>query len=320
MADYFEENLLEASLGYVPFPIEDRKWGFGRRWARTELPYRDGGAGEDVGRKIYTFSLTLPLHRGVDWPEPLYPDVYQKLIAIVADPDLRGEVEYVDPEFGPLQVKVLDVRSSTPARVRNGVVLELDLEELGYDGDLLANITQPKFGSASEAQQLAADVDTLVAFDPGPAADKPGLSLSDAWRSLQAGIDAAAGAADVVAAQIDEIYLVAEKFLNFSLKEEIQRFSLYCSVVNFLGAVEDYADAKSQDDTKSAALVSVVLPSEMSAYDVASTYYGDAGRADSVVQDNPTTNPMAYPAGATLRLASDAKSPADRQNAAAGAP
>jgi hypothetical protein len=315
MADYFEENLQEASLGYVPFPLSDRKWGFGRRFARFEYPYRDGQGGEDLGRKIYTFTLTLPLHRGVEWPEPLYPDVYQKLIAIVSDPDLRGEVEYVDPEFGPLQVKILDVRANTPATVRNGVVLELDIEELGFDTDLLANLSKPKFGSASEAEQLAMAIDTEVEFDPAAPSDKPGFSLSDAWRSLQAGLDVGATAADVVAAQIDEIYLLAEKFLNFSAKDELQRWSIYISVVNFLGAVEDYADAKSQDDTQNVELVTVTLPSTMSAYDIASTYYGDAGRAESVVQDNPTTNPMAYPAGATVRLSSDAKSPAERQSA-----
>ncbi len=48
MADYFEEVLHEASLGYVLFPISDRTVQTGRQFARHTLPYRDGQGGEEL--------------------------------------------------------------------------------------------------------------------------------------------------------------------------------------------------------------------------------------------------------------------------------
>lgn len=311
MSDYWEDNLLEGSIGYVEVPITDRKVGMGRNWVRTQIPYRNGQGGEDTGRKAYTFNLTLPLYRGVK--EEYYPDAYQRLIALLEDPDARGEVEYVDPEFGPLNVKIVDYDASTPSDKRNGVTLTVVLEELGFDSSLLDELRQPKLAGASRALFHAQTVDQEVAFLDVPEADKPGFSLTDTWRAFQASLDAGALAADEIAARLDEVYLVAEKFITFSAKDEIERWSLFNSVVMFAGAAEDFANDSAENQSGSSAdLVETTLPVTMSAYDIASAYYGDAGRADEVIFNNPTAQPLAYPTGSTVRLSRDAKEPADR--------
>jgi hypothetical protein len=310
---YWEENLQQASLEYVDFPVSDRKFGTGRRKASTQLPYRSGQLVEDMGRKVFTWTLTVPLYRGMDWPtETLYPDVYLRLLSLVTDESVRGEVSYIDPEFGPFQVAILDYDISTPAEKQDGVLMTLHLEERGLDQDLLANLSPSKQGGATKALLAAQEVDQEVEFDPAPQEDKPDVSLGDAWKDFQNTLDAGALAADEIAALLDDLYLTAEKFINFSLQEELERWSLFQSVIRFLGAAEDAANSSASDQGSTSALVEAVLLADMSAFDIATYYHDDASRADEVVFNNPVSNPLSYPRGSTVRVASDARTPEQR--------
>jgi hypothetical protein len=310
---YWAENLQQASLSYIEFPVGDRKLGTGRRKAKTQLPYRSGQLGEDLGRKVFTWTLTVPLYRGMDWPtDTLYPDVYLRLLSLVTDETVRGEVEYVDPEFGPFQVSIEDYDISTPANMQDGVTLIIHLEELGLDQDLLGNLSPSKQGGATKALLAAQEVDQDVGFTVEAQEDKPDVSLGDAWKSFQAGLDAGALAADEIAAQLDDLYLTAEKFINFSAKDEIERWSLFNSVITFLGAAEDASDASASDQGSTATLIEAQLPADMSAYDIAAYFHNDAGRAEEVVFNNPSSNPLSYPRGSTVRVASDALTPEQR--------
>lgn len=311
---YWEANLHGASLGYVEFPVSDRTVQTGRNFARHQLPYRDGQGGEDLGRKVYQWNLTVPLYRGMDWSgEELYPSTYLRLIAIIEDPELRGEVEYVDSEFGPFQVKILDYSMHTPADKRDGVDMQITLEELGFDASALSNISRPKVPGEAEASLFAASVDQDVDFVDVPQADKPSISLTQAWRDFQSALDAGALAADVVAERMDELYLVAEKYVNFSAKDEIQRWSIFTSTVRFLGAAEDVGNESARNENANTTLIEATLPADMSAYDIATYYHDDAGRADEVIFNNQTSNPMLYSRGAVVRLNADAKTPSKRQ-------
>jgi DNA circularisation protein N-terminus len=315
---YWEDNLQQASLEYVEFPVQGRTLGTGRRKASTQLPYRSGQLVEDFGRKVFTWSLTVPLYRGMDWPtDTLYPDVYLRLLALVTDESVRGEVTYIDPEFGPFQVSIVDYDISTPADRQDGVLMTLRLEERGLDQDLLANLSPSKQGGATRALLAAEQVDQEVAYDPAPQEEKPSVSLGDAWKSFQAALDQGALAADEIAALLDDLYFTAEKFINFSAKEELERWSLFQSVVRFLGAAEDAADASASDQGSLSALIEAVLPADMSAFDIATYYHDDAQRADEVVFNNPSSNPLSYPRGSVVRVASDAATPDQRATGSA---
>lgn len=311
MTDFFEANILEASLGYVTFPVTDRKLGVGRRLSRTEFPYRDGQGVEDLGRKANTYTVSVPLFRGID--ESHYPDTYLQLIAVIEDAEQRGSVEFVDPEFGPVQVQIIDYSVESVGTRRDGVMLTLQLEEVGLDQSLLTNLSQPQLAGASRASLFADQADQEVSFIDAPADDKPQFSLGDTWRSFQEALDAGALAADEIAAKLDEVYSVANRFIAFSAVDEIQRWSLFNTVVTFVGAAEDYGNETSENQSTGGKLQEVTLPADMSAYDIATHYYGDAGRADTVIFDNPTSQPMLYPRGAVVRLADDAKTPAQRE-------
>lgn len=311
MADWWESNLVESMLGYVVVPVASRKLGVGRRLSRTEYPYRDGQGVEDLGRKAQTFTVMMPLFRGVD-PD-YYPDTYRRLLSLMEDPDQRGSMEWVDPEFGPIPVQIIDMDIDAQGERRDGVMLTLVLEERGLDQSLLSNLSQPKLAGASRASLFATLVDQEISFIDVPASEKPAFSLTAAWQSFQAALDTGALAADQVAAKLDEVYFVCERVINFSAKDELERWSLFNSVIDFAGAAEDYANQSSANQTsKAAQLVEVILAADMSAYDIGSYYYDDASRAEEIIADNPTSNPMRYPRGTTIRIGSDALTPTQR--------
>jgi prophage DNA circulation protein len=305
MPDFFEQTILEASLAYVEFPVSDRKVATGRRVSRTEYPYRDGQGVEELGRKPYVFNLTVPLFRGLD--VSYYPDTYQLLLAVIEDPEQRGSVEYVDPEFGPVQVQILDYDVTTSGERRDGVMLSLVLEERGLDQSLLSNLTKPELAGAARASLFATQVDQEVAFIDLPDEDKPPFRLSDTWGKFQDALNTAAMTADEVAALLDEVYFVVSRFLNFSAKDELERWSLFNTLIDFAGAAEDAANQNDLVQT-----IEVVLQADMSAYDIATHYHNDADRADEVIHNNPTANPMRYPRGTTIRIVTDAQTPAER--------
>jgi prophage DNA circulation protein len=294
MADYWSETTLTASLGYVEFPIADRQVSIGRNFARNVYPYRRGQGVEDLGRKVYAFNLTVPLFRGVD--ESHYPDTYLRLLSIIEDDDLRGEVEYVDPEFGPLDVKIVDYSWRTEAGRRQGGVLTIQLEERGFEQSLLESLSHFAQSGPTRAAQHAQDVD----FDAAATGETVGFSLTAAWQKFQAAIDQGALAADEIAAQLDELYLVAEKVVAFSAEDEIERFSLYNSLIDFLGASEDVAE-DAADKSVGAQLVEVVLPDDMDMFQAAARYLGDAGRAEEISFHNQG-DPLLYARGTLLRV------------------
>lgn len=294
MPKYWEESLLVATLGFVEFPVGDRQVTLGRNFVRNVYPYRKGQGVEDLGRKVYRFNLTVPLFRGVD--EAHYPDTYLRLLAIIEDDDLRGEVEYVDPEFGPLDVKIEDYNWRTEPGRRDGGTLTIQLEERGFEQSLLDDLNHFANSGPTRAAQHAHDVD----FDAAQTGEAPGFSLTETWQAFQAAIDAGALAADEIAARLDEVYFVAEKVVAFSAKDELARFSLYNSLIDFLGAAEDVAEDASTRSLGERAL-EVVLPIEMDMFQVAQQYLGNADRAEEVAFHNPG-NPLFYPRGARLKV------------------
>jgi hypothetical protein len=128
------------------------------------------------------------------------------------------------------------------------------------------------------------------------------FSLTATWRTFQAAIDEGALRTDELAAQLDEVYLVAEKVAAFSAKDELERFSLYNSLIDFLGSAEDVAN-EAADKSVGAALLEVVLPDDMDMFQIAGRYLGDAARAEEVAFHNPG-NPLFYPRGLTLKVPS----------------
>jgi hypothetical protein len=303
VTDLLREILIPSSLDGITFDAATRNVKTGRDFTRYKYPYRKGQGVEDVGRKTYVWSLTIPLFAGVS--PSLYPGKFDQLIALVEDEDKRGEVEYIDAELGAFDVKIVDYDWSTVGDRRDGVELTITLEERSFNQSLLQNLTSGKLSARASAAKSAQNVGYLVdSLDIPDPADLPndGKSLTDAWVDCQKALETAALGADQVAAKIDEFVLVSQKFLSFSAQDEIARWSITCSVYDAIGAAYAVGDdtAKGNGGEK---LIEVILPSEMTSFEIAQRYYGDANQAELVVFHNPVAG-MLYSRGARILVAS----------------
>jgi prophage DNA circulation protein len=296
MTDLWKETLVESSLDKVILDPTTRNVKTGREFTRYKYPYRKGQGVEDLGRKTYVWTLTYDLFAGIS--PKLYPGTYDELLAIIEDETKRGEVEYVDPELGAFDVKVADYDINTVGDRRNGASVTVVLEERAFDQSLLQN--SAKLTARAAAAKASKDADYLFNQDPVPLEETDMVStptLTDAWRACQNALDTAALGADQVAAKIDEFVLVSEKFLSFSAEEEIARWSITCAVYDAIGAAYRVGDEQVKGEGSSGKVMRYTLPDEMSAMEVAQRYYGDAGMAELVMFNNPTTNPLIYPRG-----------------------
>lgn len=299
--DYWSQTLLPSSLDKVEFFIQDRRVETGRTFARYRYPYRNGQGVEDYGRKIYIFHLTIPLYRDV--AEGLYPGTFDKLLAINDDESTKAEVEYQDPEFGPIKVKIDSFDWSTEATKRNGGVLTLVLEEISFEQSLTENLNQPKLAARALAGKRAASLDFAldVLGYPLPKIDDSGIgSLTELWDKVQDGLDTAALGADGVAGRIDEVTLVSQKVMNFSAQDEIGRWSITNAVVDFVGAASDAGEES--DGPAGVGMIEHILADDMSMFDIAAAFYKDASRAEEVAFANPVANPMAYRRGQRIKV------------------
>lgn len=300
--DYWTENLLPAKLGGIEIDIADRRVESGRQFARYRYPYRNGQGVEDVGRKIYVWTLKVPLFRGVGLGH--YPGTVDAIVKLVDSDKTRGEVEYMDPEWGPFDVKIADWTWETNPEQRNGGVLTLVIEERSFDQSIEDNLNKPELAKRSLATKMANRIDYLLDLEGTSLPDiskAKDFSLTEMWQDVQTALDTAALAVDDIAAHVDEIFLVGQDIYNFSAEDEIERFSLYNSVADFLGAVQDVGD-DSGDLPPGERMVNKVLPDTMSMYQIAQWLYGDPVRADEIVFGNPVPNPLAYPRGSTIRV------------------
>lgn len=312
---YFSDNLLGSVLmppgaSAVTFDAASRTVDFGRDFTRYKFPYRSGQGVEDLGRRVYVFTMEIPLFRSVR--EIDYPNTSDALIALVTNETHKGELEYIDPEFGAFDVKIADVKWSISAEEQDGGRMTLTLEERSFGQDLLKNLGKGKLAARGSAAAASDRTDYLIdatfAIEELPEADKP-FSLTDAWVTAQDALDTAALSADGVAAVIDDFVGVAQKSLAFSAKDEIQRWSISCSVYDAIGfafdAGDDAALAGSPGTTGVASgFREVILPTDMSMYEIAAAYLGDPSRAEEVAFQNPSApNPFQFARGSKILVA-----------------
>lgn len=301
MTTYFAEHLLGAQLGDVTFEAENRRIESGREFARVRYPYRSGQGVEDLGRKIYIFTMDVPLFRGVR--EIDYPKTSDSLLALVTDENDKGELVYIDPEFGAFDVKIADVDWTISAQEQDGGRLRLTLEERSFDKDLLENVNNGKLAARGKAATSSARADYLIdtQFAPEVDADDPDeFRLTDAWNAVQEALDTAAMSADQIAATIDEYTSVAQRALTFSAKDEIARWSITCAVVDAVGFAFIAGDDAATDGAAKG-LREITLPTEMSMYEIAAQYLGDPSRAEEVAFQNPSfSSCFSYPRGSRI--------------------
>lgn len=299
---FWTENMLGAELGGVAFEGASRRLENARDFSRYRYPYRTGQGVEDLGRKPAVFHLEIPLFRGVR--ESDYPKTTDDLLELVQNEDHKGELEYIDPEYGAFDVKIVSHDWVIGSDERDGGRLSLVLEERGFGQNLLQNLTNGKLAARGLAAKASASADYQIdVYYALIEEERPsGFSLTEAWYKVESALDTAALSADSVAAVIDEYVSVANKALSFSPSEEIARWTITNSVYDAIGFAMSVGDDAATGELGEK-FTEVVIPDELSIYEIALRYYGDAGRAEDVAFHNSFVNPMAVPRGTKVLVA-----------------
>ena len=310
---YFEEHLHVASLHGIEFPIEERRVDRERDIARKLYPFRDGQTTEPTGRAPRKWEIDVPLFTGMRWTgsTPLFPDTYQALVALFADPDLQGEVEYVDPFDGPVSVilpKLSDVMKGTE---RDGVRLHFSIEERDDEAQLIR--IRPENDPRGQADVHAEAVDAGfedagitedeildefeaggVPFDEDELDYDSGFLFESMVDGFFEGLDAGALAGDEIAARVDVFRTRLDRVLNFSATGEAENWSLHYSIMRLAESISAAGEKASKD---APTVVEYQVDSETSHVEVSTRRYGTPDRADEIARRNPIRNPLVYPAG-----------------------
>lgn len=311
MADLFED-LNEARLGGVVFPVGSRSISGGRAFARRRYPFRDGQATEGTGREPYKFSLGVPLFADVD-PEH-YPSVYEQLRAQLDDPDVSGRMEYVDPELGPINVQVVDWTWKQTAEQRDGGLFDIDLEEVSFDDAVFSTRSIDDRGAASLAAELVdttledvgisnADVSAALADAGVPVSDgeplldgAPTVSLLDGFTDT---LDDGALEADALASSVDTLRIRLGAIGDLPALGTIDGWPAIQALSRLTAAVSDIAAAALASTVP---VVFYAVPDSMSAFEIAVALYGDGARGEEVMRRNPSRDGLSYRPGTQLRV------------------
>lgn len=313
--DYWEQNLQQAALGGVAIPIKSIRRSGRRRAARHEFPYRDGQMVEDIGRGALTFELTVPLFRGMEPVTPgvpLYPDVYNELRNVFDAIGEYGEVEWVDPELGPIPVKVMTHEWVVTSDERNGGTFRIAIEEVSEEAfvGLFLRSEEPKTASIREAtfidENMPIDRTTIleawaidgVAFPTS----SPETMFSDAVGAFVDDLSAAASTADDVRATVDTFRGRVDVVLNMPEIDAPSAWPVRTSLVLLSDLVTEMGERAL---AKAPQLIDYTVPEVQSHWTIALILYGDRSRAAEIVQRNPIENPLFYPRGRVLRVLSE---------------
>jgi len=313
----WEEDLLPGSLDGIEFETLERRVRGGNDFAGARYQGVPGQDTEPTGIQPRVFELTVELFADIDPGH--YPGKYLAAHDLVMDADKNGEVEYVDPVFGPIPVMIAEWGIAEHAERRDGAVFSFVLEERDPNP---VQFVSPTFVSPKGlAQDHAAALDAELAaigvteqevtdsFDDAgfPLGADEGASFPELFITLTDNFfatieDAAILAADL-AWEVDRYRARVDRIIEFDPVKEASGWEAFYSAMNLVATVTKVADIVGGDeDSNEPEVVTYVVPETMSAEDISIQLYGTPDRAGSIIARNPVANPLFYPEGAVLTV------------------
>jgi len=307
VADYWQENLREAAIEGLEFPVEGRSVSGGHEFGRHRYQGRPGQDTEPTGRAPLVIGLEIPLFADVDPGH--YPILYTQLLAILTDDTIGGRVTYVDPVFGELPAQIVTFSVDESAGRRNGAIVKVTLEERSTDAlNLTAPIVVARPGSraTAEGRRLDAALPSAGVFDEhlfsafarggypltGPELALPvgGVIAGLAAQTIGA-FESAAMTVDYVRAQVDAMRARCDALLSLPQLAAAEAWEVRRSIVALCDAVERAGlDAVSRYGVEGSITLSA---SSTTAQSIAARVYGDPTRWPDVVAANGSIrNPL----------------------------
>lgn len=314
----WEQELQEAKLDGIAFPIGNRQVSYGRDGARIRLPYVDGQDVEDTGRVPRTYSFDVPCFPDVEGYEDLWPGTYDRLVALVESPRSLTQVTYTDPVHGDVDVRVWSLQETTSPDMRDGAILRFEVEEVSFD---VTGTTVVVRSPARDGESAAREADDAIAedeivtegqvkeamgstgFRQTPAQRRAaiaGAPIETMWRDFAAGVDGVALAVDQAAVAVDVVRAKVNAILALPAMVSTDAWALrgaLLRVVDAAGRLAESAVARAVPTRE------ITLTGEVSVYELATALYGDASRADEILRRNSVRSPMALRRGTVIRVA-----------------
>lgn len=318
----WDEILLTASIGPIDgsgekleFPVRTRTVTGGRMGASRRYPYRNGQDYEDTGQEPLSLQFTVELYEDVDPSH--YPSLFFDLIDFLDGDEALGQAELIDPELGPLPVRMMPWRWSSSAENRNGGVLDLAFETIGEEGAILY-VDDSLYTPTAQADIAAANVDQQIAdsnisaetiddaFDEYDVAltaaeIRAGLNMPARWSNLLARYKSTvtspvsstnvATSVDIMRRRIEAMQSVS---VDLSPDEAFPIIS-NCNVL--MGAVTDIGQEAFQDSPR---VIEVEVERDSSIYEVAVQRFNDVNYSDILIDLNPTVPTNFIPAGTII--------------------
>lgn len=322
MSDLWSQILQTCKLDGIELPVASIRRSGGFSFARQRYPFRPGQDVEDTGREPLRFSLTIPLYEGMklEGGAALYPARYEELMFLCVDSARSGEVEYIDPVLGPYRVKIASFDVSDNSTERDGGLFTIELEErIAEEESLRLTLSETGGNALSRASELGEEVDAGLEsrgvtktdlaqgfkdsgypLEGDEVAWPEGEVFSSAVSSGFAALNAGAMAVDDVAAQVDRFTGRIDAVLAFDALEELESWSVRSSLVRLRETFARAAERVVASDSRR--ITNYVTSGSTNLYRIAQQLYGDARQADAIARLNAIANPLAIPAGTTLRV------------------
>lgn len=298
------ETLPPPSLNGITFPLSGRKVSGGRAFAKRQYPFRNGQQSEDTGREPRQYEYQIPLYAGMDgfngvrFSQPLYPDTYDAIRDLAESDEDQAYAELVDPEHGPIQVKIASWSWGSDPSKRDGGELTLSMIEELPQQSALFSVTDD---AASTAQLEAENLDAAFESSGVSITFLPAgfTTVSDYIASYTAAVSGAV-TFDVVAAHCDAVRASLTAAMQTPFLLEAANYRALWSISTLLDSVTRTAERAISDGPN---VVEWVVPVPMSSHDIALELYKDSSLYLEIEQRNPTPHPLFYPAGTTVYAA-----------------
>lgn len=301
MADYWED-LEIAELGGLQIPILTKQQTGGRAIVRHKLPNKDGQAIEDQQRRARTWSIVVPLYRGMG--PNFYPDRKEEVIELIESNEDKGSTTYLDSEIGEITVKVIEYQWDIDSQNRDGGELTLSIEEDNLSAGVDEIVTIDDRGLSLE---LAAEFDFLVDELDATVIEEFQQdtnffdTMVDTVDALFASSDELALALDDYGAYVDKFVNTANKIINHKPFEDASKWAIVNTVIDLVGAVSGAIDS-SRGGTSEPEFTTHTVGADASVYDISMKLYGVSYRGDELSFNNAIPNPMNVPKGTALKV------------------
>lgn len=309
------EDMPIASLGGVEFPIGYSRRDGGHSVARHRYDGADSQETEGLGRTPFVYELTVPLYASVNAAH--YPGRKKEIEEELTRDG--GRNEYIDPEDGPVKVRVISFPWHRDPMRRDGGYFQITLEEHRETiEELIADILADPLGLARAEAEAAdagleaagiADQDLIDAFDEGgyPLSDEEldadqGSLLLNMVDTFFTTLESGAMAFNEVSAELDAIRWRINRVKNFSILQEIERWQILHSLT---GMAEACSTGAEKSYARGPSYIEWTVPAKMSSVQISNRLYSTPNRAEEIEEFNPVRNPLYYPKGMVLTVLSE---------------